>query len=224
MKKIDIIKRDLTEASMNLFKHIVEVGAHWSGNPPTYEVFPSPGSTVRKDKGNLTDLKKWELLTTQGDADIKDAHWIYLTPLGEQLKASLEADEAKALLGNGVEPEAVVVDDRKTTPKKTASTPKKATPAAKKAAPAEKPAPKPKIDRAKVRYEAIQECMAATKADTWRKTSYVPMLKHLQTTYPDLFHFGRNTTKEKQHKYATGIVDFCLAACRKLASGKPANA
>lgn len=221
LSPIAITWRDLPVASRNLFKHIADTAPHWSGTPPTYEVFPSPGSSIKKDEGNLTDLKKRNLVDTFQDAGVDpDITWIKYTEKGEELVKFLEA--------GGDTPAPVVVDGTKTAPPAKPQVPVKEVVKTKtvtiktaaqdtvkgKPAPAVKKVPAPKINRAQLRYSAIQEVMAEVKADTWKKALYKPMLKTLPTAYAPLY--AKLKTPEKVLAYSTGILDFCLAACRKL--------
>jgi hypothetical protein len=210
MTPMAILERDLSHGSLNLFKAAAEVAGDWNDTPPTYEYMPAKGSTIKKDEGHLTDLKQKSLITTSVDSDNTDIVWTTFTKRGQELLAHLAAKEELAntpLVVDGTKPAAKT---HKQIATEAIGFPPAATPVN------AKPAKvlKPKVDRAKLRYAAISECMTDVKADTWRKASYKPMLKQLQVNYPELY--AKIKTVEKVQAYSVGIVDFCLAACRKM--------
>lgn len=200
--QLRILNRDLPDGSMNLLKHWIDVnGVMGSDAVDLTDLLPSPKSTIKKDMVHLAELKQRLLVRTAKDGQIE---WVYLTSLGEQLKAYLEE------LAN---PAPLVIDGLKDHVEATVPARKPAaTPTAKPAASPRVAAPK--IDRAKVRYEAVAWVMTKVKPDSWSKAQYNPLLKDLEVKYAPLY--AKLKTPEKRHAYSTGIVDFCLAACRKV--------
>lgn len=72
----------LTPASLALFTALANDAANWSGTPPL-------GCNVATDnaaRGNVADLKKKGLLTTQKD---EGQTWVYFTAAGKALAAEL---------------------------------------------------------------------------------------------------------------------------------------
>ncbi len=199
--QLRILARDLPEGSMGLFKHWVDVNGVMGGdNVDTADLFPSPKSTIKKDEVHIAELVKRGLVKVQNYKDLSiKTTTVTLTHLGEQLSAYLE---------EVANPPTLVVDG--TAERINATAPnKKPTPV-----PTAKRVPAPKFDRAAMRYDAIQLAMKAVKMDTWGKKDYGTMIKILETGYPLLY--SKLKTPEKVHAYSVGILDFCLAACRKL--------
>jgi hypothetical protein len=72
---------NLTPASDQLFRALVDDAGNWSGTPIV--------EVTRAQKGNLTDLKRAGLLTTHSDRGIAFA---YFTVTGVELAKSLGLD------------------------------------------------------------------------------------------------------------------------------------
>lgn len=218
---------DISAPALALFRRIIkELDGVDVGEIPSFEVFEK----VKVDKPALEELTKAKITASRVEKTAgraADIIWIGLADKGVKLKEIVEGED---LLGDAP----TVVDTTRTTagdlakghkastgvieaaPKAKPASGKKATPV--KPAAATKPAP---VDRAALRYEAIREVMTAVKADDWKKSSYKPMLAKLKVDYAPLF--AKLKTAEKIHAYGTGIIDFCLAASRKLETGKPAG-
>jgi len=219
LSQASILERDLPAGSLNLFQSVVDAAPNWSDCPPTYEFMPVKGSTIKADEGHLTNLKKLDLITTQVDSDNADIVWASFTKRGEELRQHLIAKaDAAVLVVDGTKPKEGLTPAlaKKAAAKKThTQTATEAIgfpPATTPVKPAK--APKVKINRAQLRYAAITECMTRVKADTWRKAEYKPTIKWLELEFPLLY--AKLKTKEKVAAYSAGILDFCLAACRKL--------
>jgi hypothetical protein len=71
----------LTPASAALFASLVDDAGNWSGTPIV--------EVTREQKGNLTDLKRVGLLTTQAD---RGCVFAYFTATGVELAKSLGLD------------------------------------------------------------------------------------------------------------------------------------
>jgi len=197
--QLRILARDLDTGVLDLFKQWMDVnGVMGSDAVDLTDLVPVPKSTIKKDMVHLADLKKKLLVRTVMD---QGTEWVHLTVLGEQLKTYLEEQ---------ANPAPLVVDGLtahiETTTKAKPATPAK--PAAQKRVPA------PKFDRAAMRYAAIQETMVMVKLDSWTKNDYPQVIQNLEVSYPLLY--SKLKTPEKVHAYSVGILDFCLAACRKL--------
>ena len=194
--QLRILTRDLEAASMNLFRHWVDVsGVMGDDAVETLDLFPSPGSTCKKDEANLMDLKKHGLLDTFTGAD--DVTWVGLTKLGQQVKEYL-ADLANPPVP--VAPRVVIPVAKQVMVKPVA-------------APAPKRVPALKINRMQVRYEAVTFCMAKVKPAEFSKLGYEPLMAEIELKFAPLY--SKLKTPEKVRAYSTGIIDFCLAACRK---------
>lgn len=215
---------DITAPALSLFRRIIkELGEDPGKAVPSFEVFDK----VKVDKPALEELAKKKLLGASTEKDgRKEFYSITLTKKGIEFKELVEGAD---LLGEEA-PVLVVVSETLTAGKAKEGVRKSdGTAPAKPAAPAKpvapaKPAPAPKaapIDRAATRYEAIRHVMAAVKEDSWGKKDYTPMIKHVEATWPGLYKAKWDTAK--RHEYSTGILDFCLAANRKM-DKKPANA
>ena len=74
----------ITEKSLALFLAYAKDADNWSGTPL---VGGNVGGT-KEDRGNLTQLKKAGLLTTQQDFDDRSCQWVYFTPAGRELAAT----------------------------------------------------------------------------------------------------------------------------------------
>lgn len=74
----------ITAKSLELFLAYAKDADNWSGTPL---VGGNVGGT-KEDRGNLTQLKKAGLLTTQQDFDDRHCQWVYFTQAGRELAAS----------------------------------------------------------------------------------------------------------------------------------------
>jgi len=71
----------LTPASEALFRELVDDAGNWSGTPEVW--------ITKEQRGNLTDLKRAGLLTTQADRGVTFA---YFTAKGRDLAKALGLD------------------------------------------------------------------------------------------------------------------------------------
>lgn len=72
---------NLTESTKNLFVELVKDAPNWSGTP----LFQG----TKSQQGNLTDLKKNGLITTQQDSDNSRCFWVYFTDAGKKYAIDL---------------------------------------------------------------------------------------------------------------------------------------
>jgi len=67
--------KKLTEKSHALFMHYANDAGNWDGMPMI--------DGTKEERGNLTDLKKAGLITTQPDGDNKLVTWLIFTEKGK---------------------------------------------------------------------------------------------------------------------------------------------
>lgn len=76
------MQSQLTELSLSLFLEIAGEAKHWDGTPPLEGLRP----LTRADNGNLSDLKKHDLLRVE-EVD-PDNHQVHFTRQGRELAAA----------------------------------------------------------------------------------------------------------------------------------------
>jgi hypothetical protein len=229
---------EFTAPAIALFRRIIAEAGAGNEEVPTFDVFEK----VKVDKPALEELVKAKVCSIREEktpGKSKDIQHITITKKGLELRDLIEGEDMLAdapVVVDGTKPNldhnllADIFPAGKAKASSVAPTLGEAvfskarakvagnliTGLTKDLKAAAKPAP---FNRAALRYAAIQQVMAMTKAADWKKAQYKPALKMLQVDYAPLF--SKLKTPEKVQAYAVGILDFCLAACRKLDTGKP---
>lgn len=198
--QLRILARDMPAGSLNLFKHWVDVNGVMGGTTvETLDLFPAPGSTVKKDEGHLTDLKKRGLLSALTEAN--GVTWVEITCAGDQLQTYLATPQTPPPPVSPILATVIKTGMAKVAQHRAAATL------------APKRVPAPKINRMLVRYEAVTFCMAKVKPAEFGKADYAPLMIEIEAKYAPLY--AKLKAPDKVRAYSTGIIDFCLAACRK---------
>lgn len=78
----------LSPKSEALFRDLIKDADNWSGTP----LFGGNVGGDKKSAGNLTDLKKKELLTTCQDEENKNCQWVHFTDKGLDLAKEMGLD------------------------------------------------------------------------------------------------------------------------------------
>jgi hypothetical protein len=78
----------VTEVSMNVFIAYAGDAPNWSGSP----LIGGNVGGSKEERGNITQLKKAGLITTEKDGDRPDLSWMFFTDEGKKLAAELEIE------------------------------------------------------------------------------------------------------------------------------------